>query len=651
MIVSALEHLEAALSVFSSLDMPYECGRTRLVLAEVVAGHDTEAAVADARVALLCFEQLGAARDADMAAAVLRSLGVRSPRTGSKGVGLLTKRELEILGLLGEGRPNRDIGERLYISRRTVEHHVASILSKLGLSGRAEAAGYAVRHLDRSSGARIGNLTDAPASPHRGRSSPHDDDAKGTRMSKQPADASRDNDRRGETAVVVGASMAGLCAARVLSDHFAAVVVVDRDELPAPPEPRRLVPQGRHPHLLLTSGARLLEGWFPGLLAELRAAGAVDVDICGDFYWYQAGGCQRRPASDLRGPAMSRPLLERTVRRRVEALGNVVIRDETAAEGLVADASGERITGIQLSDGAVIQCDLVVDASGRAARSLAWLAELNYQPPPTSIVEVDTRYVSRIYRRTDAPARDWKAAAVIGDPHTRRLAMLLPLEDDRWIVTIAGINGETAPTDPDAMLAYARTLESPVIAEVMEASEPLTDPVTHRFPANQRRHVERMRRFPLGWVLLGDAVSSFNPIYGQGMTTAAQQAEALGRQLDRTGAIDRAFTRAYFKDAGRTVNTPWSIAVGGDFLYDGTTGKKPFGTDLVNRYMDRVIKAGQHDDKVVIRLNETLALLRSPQSLMAPAFALRVLRAARRMGSEASDTRQPVASTATATHP
>jgi 2-polyprenyl-6-methoxyphenol hydroxylase-like FAD-dependent oxidoreductase len=208
--------------------------------------------------------------------------------------------------------------------------------------------------------------------------------------------------------------------------------------------------------------------------------------------------------------------------------------------------------------------------------------------------------------------------------------MLLPMEGDRWIVAIAGINGESAPTDPDAMLAYARTLESPVIADVMEVSEPLTEPVTHRFPANQRRHVERMRRFPLGWVLLGDALCSFNPIYGQGMTTAAQQAEALGRQLDRAGAIDRSFARAYFKDASRTVSTPWSIAVGGDFVYEATTGKKPFGTDLVNRYMYRVVKAGQHDDEVVIRMNETLALLRSPQTLMAPAFVLRVLRAARR---------------------
>ena len=424
--------------------------------------------------------------------------------------------------------------------------------------------------------------------------------------------------------------MAGLCAARVLADRFQSVIVIDRDELLPGPEPRPHVPQGHHPHLLLTAGARLLDRWFPRILEELRAAGAVDVDICGDIYWHQAGGSQRRPASPMRGPAMSRPLLEGTVRRLVETLANVEIRDQTAAKGVIADGSGQRITGIRLADGDVVACDLVVDASGRAARSLAWIGALGYEPPPTSVVEVNTRYVSRIYQRTNEPSRDWKAAAVIGDPHTRRLAMLLPMEDDRWILTIAGINGESAPTEPDAMLAYAHSFESPVIAQVMEVSQPLTEPVIHRFPANQRRHVERMRRFPLGWILLGDAVCSFNPIYGQGMTTAAQQADALGRQLDRARAIDRNFARAYFKAASRTVSTPWSIAVGGDFVYDGTTGKKPFGTDLINRYMDRVVRAGQHDDEVVIRLNETLALLRSPQTLMAPTFVVRVLRAARR---------------------
>ena len=192
-------------------------------------------------------------------------------------------------------------------------------------------------------------------------------------MSEQRAVTPHQGRHMGDTAVVVGASMAGLCAARVLADRFRSVVVLDRDELPHGAEPRRLVPQGRHPHLLLTAGARLLEGWFPGISEELRAGGAVDVDFCGDFYWYQAGGCQRRPASHMRGPVMSRPLLERTVRRRVETLANVVIRDETAAEGLIADTSGERIIGVRLADGNVVDCDLVVDATGRGARSLAWI--------------------------------------------------------------------------------------------------------------------------------------------------------------------------------------------------------------------------------------------------------------------------------------
>jgi 2-polyprenyl-6-methoxyphenol hydroxylase-like FAD-dependent oxidoreductase len=160
-----------------------------------------------------------------------------------------------------------------------------------------------------------------------------------------------------------------------------------------------------------------------------------------------------------------------------------------------------------------------------------------------------------------------------------------------------------------------------------------------------------MRRFPVGWLLIGDAVCSFNPIYGQGMTAAAQQAHALGRELDRAGALDRSFTRRYFKAASRTVNIPWSIAVGGDFAYEGTKGNKPFGTDLVNRYMDHVVKAGQHDDKVVIRLNEALTLVRSPQALMAPAFMLRVLRAARRATQAPAQPREVPAITAIAPPP
>ncbi|MFG3496446.1 FAD-dependent oxidoreductase [Streptomyces sp. NPDC047928] len=432
------------------------------------------------------------------------------------------------------------------------------------------------------------------------------------------------------TAIVVGASMAGLCAARVLAERFGDVVVIDRDALSDGAGWRHQVPQGRHAHLLLYAGGQLLEEWFPGISEQLVAGGATDVDVCRDLYWHQAGGVLRRPASRLRGPAMSRPYLEATVRDRVADLPNVVIRDRTAVTGVEADAAHGRITGVRLADGSAAGCDLLVDSTGRQARSLEWLKPLGYDAPPTSVVGVDTRYASRTYRRTEQPVRDWKAAGVVGAPATRRMAIALPLEGDRWIVTLAGLNGETPPADEEGRLRFARSLEDPVIAEVMAVSEPLGEPVSYRFPANLRRHVERLRRFPLGWITIGDAVASFDPVYGQGMTSAAQQAAALGACLDLHGTLDRAFSRRFFRAAAHTVNVPWSLAVGGDFAYADTTGRKPPGTDLLNRYVERVTVAAQHDDDVLIRFNEVAGLARRPESLLAPGFAVRALRTARR---------------------
>ena len=431
------------------------------------------------------------------------------------------------------------------------------------------------------------------------------------------------------SAVVLGASVAGLCAAGVLSERFDDVVVVDRDELPEAPAWRHQVPQGRHPHLLLPAGARLFEGWFPGFVDELLAAGAVEIDLCRDFYWYQAGGVWRRPTSDLRSPAMSRPLLEHVLRRRVGSIPNVTIRHGTTADGLELDPSGERVVGLRLAGDEVVAADLVVDASGRQARSVEWLGAMGYEPPACSTVAVDTRYVTRLYRRAPSANGDWKAAAVVSPPDEKRLVMVMPLEDDRWYVTFCGLNGEVAPTDDDGLLAYARSLPTPIVADLMASSEPLGPPVTHRFPANQRRHVERMRRFPLGWVLLGDAVSSFDPVYGQGITSAAMQAHALAGALDAAPGIGRRFARRYFRAAGRTVAVPWSIAVGGDFAYDGTTGPKPFATDLLNRYLDRMAVAAQHDDHVLLRLNEVISMTRRPQALLHPRLVARTLRAPR----------------------
>lgn len=433
----------------------------------------------------------------------------------------------------------------------------------------------------------------------------------------------------GRRAVVIGSGMAGLFCARVLAPRFGEVVIVERDTLSGDVDWRRRVPQGRHQHVLLAEGARLLEGWFPGLGDELHERGAVEIDVSRDFYWHRGGGVWRAPSSGLYAPSLSRPCLEAVVRERVAALPGVTIRDRTSVDGIDLDTAGQQVRGVRLDDGTRIEGDLVVDATGRQGRSFEWLAELGYPPPPSSVVRVDIRYVTQVYARTDLPSRDWKAAFVIGTPASRQLAAAVPFEGDRWFVLLGGVNGEMAPTDREAAIAYARSLASPVVAEVMESSEPIGEPVTFRFPSNQRRHVERLRRFPTGWLPVGDAVCTFNPLYGQGMTCAARQAQMMAEQLDRSGTVSRSLSRRYFRGVARQVAGPWKLAVGGDFAYPDTEGPKPPGTDRVNRYLARATVAAQRDDEVSLRLRSVAALAAPPASLLTPGVVRRVLRASR----------------------
>ena len=385
--------------------------------------------------------------------------------------------------------------------------------------------------------------------------------------------------------MVVGASVAGLCATRVLADHFGSVQVVDRDLLPTDPgESRRHVPQGRHPHLLLVAGARLLEGWFPGIVSDLYRAGAVELDVSADFYWHQSGGVARRPMSNLKGPSMTRPFLEATVRRRLTLLPNVGVRSACAVEGV--DTAEGRVTGVRLDDGTSLSADLVVDATGRQARSLAWLAAAGYRPPRVDVVEVDTRYATQSYRRGDHPARDWKAAAVIGDPATRRLAIALPVEGERWLV-LFGESQRRGPAGrrvrPDGMgeeppVHGNRGSDGGLRTARRSGDAPLpgrpTAPDREDASVPARVGATRRRRLQL------------DPDLRAGRDICSLKPPPSAACLERSGTVDRRFARRYFKSASKVVSLPSSVAVGGDFAYSGTTGRKPPGTDLLNRYVD-----------------------------------------------------------------
>lgn len=449
-------------------------------------------------------------------------------------------------------------------------------------------------------------------------------------MSASPTPTPTSNPSR-TTAVVIGASMAGLSAAAVLASRFASVVIVERDELPAGPADRRGVPQGRHAHGLLPAGLIRLEGWFPGLTEEMVAAGAYTLDIGRDAAWYQGDGYRLRFDSGATGPLASRALIEHCVRVRALALPNVSLRTGAGVAGLTATPDQATVTGVTLDDGTELPADLVVDTSGRAGRSLAWLEALGYTAPPTSEIVIDVAYASRILRRGPHDTSGWAAAFVLAGPPTGRQGVAFPLEGDRWMVTLAGMHGERPPTDDAGFLAFARSLPSPEIADLLEATPPVGDIVTHRLHSNQRRHVERLKHVPGGLVLLGDAVCSFNPTYGQGMSTAALQAEALGRALDRRPAADARFVKDFYKRAAKAIGPAWQLTTGADFSLPATVGPKAPGTDqLNNHYMPHVFRAAQVSEEVCLRVIEVTSLLRPPPALMTPRMVVKVLRASRR---------------------
>ncbi|HEV2271019.1 MAG TPA: FAD-dependent monooxygenase [Steroidobacteraceae bacterium] len=438
-------------------------------------------------------------------------------------------------------------------------------------------------------------------------------------------------------AIVIGASMAGLLAARVLCDHFARVTLVERDALPEGVQPRKGVPQGRHLHVLHTKGEEILNGWFPGLSADLAASGATRLDIPGDLLWFHLGGYNVRFQSGLTTLAMSRPLLENHIRHRVLTLPNLVCRPRHEAVTLATNTDRSCVTGIVVrripADGLteLIEADLVVDATGRGSRSPAWLESLGYRRPAESEVTIGIGYTTRLYRQNAASLPDAKAIFIQPTPpHQKRLGALFPIEDGRWIVTLGGYRDHHAPADERGFLAHARALSAPDLHRVLEQAEPVSDFIVHGFPSNLRRHYERMKNFPEGYLVIGDAMCSFNPIYAQGMTVSAWEAEALERMLrHRATTSAKAAARAYFTTAAQMIDHSWRVAAGEDFRYAGVAGAKALGTGIINWYVGRVHKATHRDPATSAAFIKVLMSLEAPTSLLKPAIALRVLKDAR----------------------
>jgi 2-polyprenyl-6-methoxyphenol hydroxylase-like FAD-dependent oxidoreductase len=437
-------------------------------------------------------------------------------------------------------------------------------------------------------------------------------------------------------AVVIGASMAGVLAARALAEHFERVTIVDRDRLPDSGSFRNGVPQGHHLHVLLVGGRHAIESLLPGFESDLVAAGAVAVRFPQDVLWLTAAGWSRRfeARPDDYVLSISRPLLESLVRRRVLEGEGIAVMDGCEAPALTTSADG-RVTGVEVRhrgdlDGSTrreLAADLVVDASGRTSRCADWLEALGYARPEETRIDSFLGYASRQYAPPPGWRNDWKALFLMSQaPNHARTGFLFPIEEGRWIVTLAGAGRDYPPTDDQGFLDFARSLRHPVLHEAISGAEPLTPIHSWRHTENRRRHFERLRRWPHGLIALGDAACAFNPIYGQGMSVAAQTAVALDRELREADDLDR-LTQRFKRTVAARAAGAWLLATGEDLRYPTTEGSRVgLTTKLTHRYLDRVVRAATADPAMNRVFLEVLALVRPPASLFHPRVAAAALR-------------------------
>ncbi|MEU9335759.1 FAD-dependent monooxygenase [Streptomyces sp. NPDC048290] len=430
-------------------------------------------------------------------------------------------------------------------------------------------------------------------------------------------------------AVVIGAGLAGMLAAAALADVVDEVVVLERDELPQGPEHRRGVPQGRHAHLLMAGGMAAMEELVPGarLRKDLLAAGAHEIPLGRGMVALTPEGWLRRWRHT--GPHMitcTRALLDWTVRQAVLDTARVRIRT-ARVEGLRGDA--DRVRGVRLSgpdgDDGELAADFVVDASGRGSRVLNWLELIGISDVPQRTVDAGLVNATRIYR-TPAGAERFPLTMVQADPYAGRpgrSAMVLPIEGGRWMVSLAGTRGGEPPADPEGFLRYTLDLPDPIVGRLVSGAEPLTGIRIGHSTSNVRRHLEKTARWPEGFAVLGDAVATFNPAYGQGMSVAAFGARHLAEEVRRGGLAAPGLARRVQRAVAGAVDAAWLMAVSQDVWYLRADGGGPTLTDrLAARYTRRLTAAATGSYPAASALWAVTSMTAGPAALFRPSAVL-----------------------------
>ncbi|MEH2072277.1 MAG: FAD-dependent monooxygenase [Nostoc sp.] len=438
-------------------------------------------------------------------------------------------------------------------------------------------------------------------------------------------------------AIVIGGSIAGLLTAQVLTKYFDRVTIVERDRFPEQPEQRHGIPQAHHVHVLLIRGQQILEQLFPGIIAELADWGTPIIDAVADCPWLGYNGWAPRFASHLTSCGSSRNLLEWSIRRRLAANDRIEFVQAAQVTNLLCNPNKTKITGVQVRFGkepeAEILAKLVVDASGRNSRTPGWLEELGYKSPQQTVVNSFLGYASRWYHQPEGLQRDWQVLLITSKPpKDTRSGVLYTVEGNRWIVTLAGVGRDYPPTDEAGFLDFAQSLRSPIIYEAIKDAQPISPIYAYKRTENNLRHYEKLSKFPEGLIIVGDAVCAFNPVYGQGMTTAALGAltldECLSKQLsNQSNGNLIGFPQYFQKQLSKAISVPWLMATGEDFRWSTTEGGKP---NLISKftqlYLDRLLLLQADSPEIHQLFLEVMNLLKPTSAVFQPHIVMQVLK-------------------------
>jgi 2-polyprenyl-6-methoxyphenol hydroxylase-like FAD-dependent oxidoreductase len=426
-------------------------------------------------------------------------------------------------------------------------------------------------------------------------------------------------------AIVIGGSMAGLCGARVLSKFYNKVTVIDRDAYPAGAHERPGVPQSRHVHALLMRGRLELDRLFPGFERTMPERGAIEINFSRDFAALRGEGWAERRTDSITTLFASRVLIEATVRELLRRIPNVELIERAEAVGFETVRTGAlRVTGVKVNprDGGTsfsLSGDLIVDASGRTTKIPSWIEAMGLPTPPETVVDSHTGYASRWYKTNpDRRPKDWWWKGIWIDPDAKTLStagVMFPVENNRMIVSLAGIGGHYPPSDEAEFTAKLAQLRSPIIAEEVALAEPLSQVYSYRQMANRWRHYDKWAARLDGFVALGDSSCAFNPVYGQGMTSGALSALILGECLEKNGINDVELPRKFFKVQARFQAEPWGLATASDFRVPGTEGKRPLMSRVMDPLFGKMFQVANDDPAIGERIGEVINMMKPPSAL------------------------------------